>query len=314
VPLPCDAPAPGGQDALRRQAACPFQSFAHHRLRAVELEVAGRGLSAAERGNLVHWTLEGLWSVDTDEFPHLGSLEDLREAAAGGLLRPRVEVHAARAMARLNAADDSQWQRNYLTAERKRLVDLVLRWLKHEGRRESFRVLSAEKQEQVRVGPLTLNVRADRIDQVAGGTLLIDYKTGSASRPASWEGPRPEEPQLPLYAGFVAPDDLVGAVFGKVLPEKECFAGLVQDAGLNLMKDSKLNPLTPEIRQQWRIDLEALAASFAQGEAQVDPRDGQETCRYCPLTALCRVAETGARNLGEDAGDTAAEDTGVPAP
>ena len=38
--------------------------------------------------------------------------------------------------------------------------------------------------------------------------------------------------------------------------------------------------------RQWRANLEALAADFLAGKAEVDPRDGK--CGYCKLAALCR--------------------------
>ena len=43
--------------------------------------------------------------------------------------------------------------------------------------------------------------------------------------------------------------------------------------------------------RSWRTDLENLATGFAEGAAQVDPKDGLKTCRYCDLQPLCRVHE-----------------------
>ncbi len=46
------------------------------------------------------------------------------------------------------------------------------------------------------------NLRLDRIDRLNDGTfLVIDYKSGDVS-PKSWDLPRPDDVQLPLYAGF----------------------------------------------------------------------------------------------------------------
>jgi hypothetical protein len=46
------------------------------------------------------------------------------------------------------------------------------------------------------------SLRLDRIDRLNDGSLLvIDYKTGDVS-PKSWDLPRPDDVQLPLYAGF----------------------------------------------------------------------------------------------------------------
>ena len=45
--------------------------------------------------------------------------------------------------------------------------------------------LSEKEFKDVRVGPLRLSVRMDRVDVVEGGEVLIDYKTGNAS-PNDW--------------------------------------------------------------------------------------------------------------------------------
>ncbi len=55
-------------------------------------------------------------------------------------------------------------------------------WLELEMERSlPFEVSLSEKDfNDVRVGPLRLNVRMDRVDEVEGGEVLIDYKTGLA--------------------------------------------------------------------------------------------------------------------------------------
>jgi hypothetical protein len=42
---------------------------------------------------------------------------------------------------------------------------------------------------------------------------------------------------------------------------------------------------------QWKQDAEALGASFAAGDARVDPKYELKTCRRCDLQTLCRVHE-----------------------
>lgn len=47
----------------------------------------------------------------------------------------------------------------------------------------------------------------------------------------------------------------------------------------------------------WRETLCSLANDFLSGNAAVDPNGGTEkndsACRYCELTPLCRIMETG---------------------
>jgi hypothetical protein len=41
----------------------------------------------------------------------------------------------------------------------------------------------------------------------------------------------------------------------------------------------------------WKKDAEALGKAFAEGDAHVDPKDIDKTCRRCELHTLCRVYE-----------------------
>ena len=61
LPWPIEQDA-GGAEILRRQAACPFQSFATRRLGARPMDAADWGLEPRERGSVVHKILESLWA------------------------------------------------------------------------------------------------------------------------------------------------------------------------------------------------------------------------------------------------------------
>ena len=83
----------GGFGTLRMQAQCPFQAFAAMRLGARELDRADWGLDPAERGQLVHRALEGVWGELKDR-------DTLIQAKATGMLREVIEAHVNRALAR----------------------------------------------------------------------------------------------------------------------------------------------------------------------------------------------------------------------
>ena len=51
------------------------------------------------------------------------------------------------------------------------------------------------------------------------------------------------------------------------------------------------NPYDAEMRDEWSAALLNLAEDFLHGDAQVDPKDGRKTCRFCAMPGLCRVAE-----------------------
>ncbi|MGI8770307.1 MAG: PD-(D/E)XK nuclease family protein [Acidobacteriaceae bacterium] len=305
LPWPIERPA-GGQDVLARQAACPFQAFASKRLGARELSSAERGLSPAQRGNLLHDALESLWSNELPGHPPLRSGDDLIAAAMNGTLQPLIAEHVRVAMREISAFGVEAWQQAYLRAEESRLVALVTEWLALERGRMPFTVEACEERLDVTVGKLKLRVRADRVDQVAGGRLLLDYKTGLVT-PNKWEGERPQEPQLPLYAAYGGIDDLAGALLAQVRSGDTCFKGRVRDAELNLFPILKpgspllKEPYSDELRDAWRDTLETLAESFTRGEAQVDPKEYPKTCQYCAFPSLCRVAETAAALRLEEA-------------
>ena len=145
---------------------------------------------------------------------------------------------------------------------------------------------------------LALKLRLDRIDRLNDGSLLVvDYKSGDVS-PKSWNPPRPEDIQLPLYASFgLEGGALGGLVFAKVRRGEVAFDGRVGDAKATLRSDLKgtssliKRPFTLEMLLEWRDEIEQLAAAFVAGEATADPRDYPKTCEHCELPGLCRIRE-----------------------
>lgn len=290
----------GGADVLKRQAACPFQAFATTRLGARELNRSDWGLSAAERGKLLHRVMEELWSP---EHGRLHTLDDLQAAIAEGRLRSVVESAIGEVFAQyvrrnaLNVSDDA-WMRAYLANEQRRLIVRVEEWLELEAKRAPFAVEATEqKLNDVRVGDLKLNLRADRIDRTEDGKhLLLDYKSGVV-KTADWKTMRPNEPQLPLYAVFGNVDEVCGVLFARIRVGETGFSGVVSNVRAQLFPDvdakSALtkDPYTDAMRDEWTEALLNLAEDFLRGEAAVDPRDKRKTCEFCPLPGLCRIAE-----------------------
>lgn len=294
---------PGGSETLKMQAACPFQAFAAKRLRAEPLNRAERGLTAAERGSLLHKTLENIWSPEKGA---LHTLEDLKAAKSEGTLEAILKAAVESAFAGYDAVDES-WMRAYLDSEKARLCLRLGAWMEVEERRQPFEVIACEERlDDVDVGGLHLRLRVDRVDQLPNfDRLLLDYKT-SVVATGKWEGLRPDEPQVPLYAVFGGVDDLQGVLFAQIRAGATKFIGSVADAKAQL--DSSLtgssalvkNPYTETMRDEWRIALLNLADDFLLGKAVVDPKHGVDTCKVCSFAGLCRVAETRDGSEGED--------------
>jgi ATP-dependent helicase/DNAse subunit B len=254
------------------------------------------GLEARERGSIVHKILEELWA-------ELKTRDALLQARAEARLHAIVEQHVAATLQRYRGrALKHSWTQAYLDAEQKRIVSLIEEWLDYEAKRADFTVEAGEEKLAATVGDLKLQVRVDRIDAVAGGRVIIDYKTGMLNG-VSWDGPRPDEPQLPLYAGFGQIDHLKGVLLGRVREDKVKFIGRVEDARTVMPGDSKLTrpPYSADMLRGWQDVLGDLGQQFLRGEAQVDPKQYPKTCKFCDLPGLCRIAESDRADAGDEA-------------
>jgi probable DNA repair protein len=283
---PTAYPTRGGAALLKNQAACPFRAFARHRLGAAGIESPHAGLDARERGTLVHRTLAAAWKA-------LGTKRALT-ALNETELRALLASAAAGAIAGERHRRPDTLSGRFAAIEQARLVRLATAWLGCERSREDFGVLRVEDRRTVRIGPLALDLRLDRVDETADGTrIVIDYKTGKASI-ADIVEPRPDEPQLPLYVVGAEPG-AAAAAFAQVSADAMRFVGLAREEGLlpgvETAGEAGAAPSWDEQIAAWRATLEGLAREFASGHAPVAPKRRPDTCRECDLHPLCRVHE-----------------------
>jgi probable DNA repair protein len=277
----------GGTRVLADQAACPFRAFAHWRLRAEALAAPEPGPDAMVRGQLLHALMAGLW-------------RDLRSSAAlSGDVEPALDK-AAR-----NAVKEAGLEGAFAELEITRLRKLAGEWLAVERSRDPFEVVHTEQKRQLDIRGLTLSGRIDRMDRLLGGAqadahVLIDYKTGSRVTPNDWIGPRPDDPQLPLYA-VTAQEEVSAVAFARLRTGNMKFFGFSrhEDAipGVKAALD------WPALVADWKAELEKLAGEFAAGHAPVDPKRGLNTCRTCDLQTLCRVHERLSALTEDEEGD-----------
>lgn len=242
-----------GTQAIKWQAQCPFQAFARTQLRAEPLEQPEDGIDLRDRGTMLHRALERFWSECQDRATLLttdctGMLERAVDEAVDGLTGTMREL------------------------ERDRLLLLLREWLEVEARRDPFRVAGLETRLTPQFAGLRFETRADRIDRMAdGSTVIVDYKTGLVSK-KSWDGERPDEPQLPIYAVTAEPT-----------PAAVAFA--------QVRRGDCQWVAAPVPVDEWREVVENLAQELREGRAVVGPKDGGKPCEYCHLQTLCRVAE-----------------------
>jgi RecB family exonuclease len=256
---------------LADQAACPFRAFARWRLGTEELEEPGAGLDPRDRGKLLLSLMKEIW------------VRLKRSSALAGNLAPVVTQAAAAAVKEMGL------EGRFAELERERLAKLAREWLEVEQRRSPCEVVSTEEKRDLKVAGLQFQSRIDRMDKLeGGGHVLIDYKSGRMLSTRQWEGPRTDDPQLPLYA-VAAPEELAAVTFARLVPGEMRFLGFSKTP--DLVPGVTPAKSWPALLAAWKQDAEALGKSFAAGDAQVDPKDELKTCRRCDLQTLCRVYE-----------------------
>ena len=284
----------GGTMVFKDQAACPFRAFARHRLGAESLAAPLPGLDAMDRGTLLHAVLAAVWK----SLRNKARLDSITEEDIEKLL----DMCATEAVAKVR-----QWRHEALSGrfaelEKARLVGLARSWLLFEKQRADFDVVLVEQKRPMTFGGVTVNVTLDRMDALAtGGRAILDYKTGSASVSA-WLGPRPDEPQVPLYA-LGSGEDVAAAAFAMIKAGQAEFEGVARAndllPGVKTISEQRSAMAAQyeswdALLAGWRTELDQLGSGFASGDARVDPKRGDATCKYCDLHSLCRINERSA--------------------
>lgn len=274
--------ASGGTGILSDQSACPFRAFAHHRLKAKGLGNVDIGLDPATRGSLVHEVMHDVWK-------RLGSSEAIKEMASNKL-ESLINAMAAGAIRKHAKMKPETFSPEFRRLETRRLASLVSQWMVIEKARTEFTIVDLEKRHEANFYGLNLRMRIDRIDELPdGGQVLIDYKTGEVSV-NKWEGDRPEEPQLPLYA-VTLKDDIKAVAFAGLKKGRLGYAGIGETAELieGVKSAGESGEEWQTQLQEWEKILSDLAEEYVQGNASVTPTE--TACRYCDLHSLCRIHE-----------------------
>lgn len=281
----------GGTHVLKLQNLCPFKAFTEIRLKAAAWPEPYLGLSAAQRGVMVHELLAQFW----EKFETQERLLSLSSSDLNVFLQSLVTD----TLERWQATQPHRLTMTIAALESKRLMALLWNWIAHEKQRPPFVVLAVETHQLIVIRGLTLKICIDRIDalvhempalqvpQTPQKQLIIDYKTGRSVSTQTWLGEVLLEPQLPLYATTQAllPDAISFAI---VHPETVAFRGL---GSLSACNGIKTITQWAEQMAQWKMALEDTVTRFLAGEAAVRPYRSANPCKTCHVTALCRVFE-----------------------
>jgi probable DNA repair protein len=286
--VPADPPSgwptgktvPGGARVLAMQAVCPARAFVEFRLGGGPLEAPARPLDLATRGKVVHRLLERLYSLQECS-RGLGQIDT-------GVLRDLFAPLVSTVLDEFLPAGDP-FLASLRPLESERLWVLLLSLRDLEVARSGFQVVT-EVARQVRIGPLALSIRLDRLDRLEeGGELVIDYKTGRFA-PAGWKRARLQESQLPLYA---VTSRSRGVAVIQLRPPAAQLRGVGDDAlGIPGIKSVAAFFREEDLAWngtllRWQVQLENLAGEFATGDFRVDPADRQwATGQFAGLTRI----------------------------
>ncbi|MBP2229714.1 ATP-dependent helicase/nuclease subunit B [Azospirillum agricola] len=259
----------------------PYAVYARYVLRLSKLDPIAADPGAADRGQIIHATLDAF----VREFPGplppdaLPRLLALGRDAFGPLLRSHPDVWAF------------WWPR----------FERVAEWfvaLERE-RRPRLRTLATEVTGTLTLqgpgGPFTLTAKADRIDRGPDGLVVIDYKTGTP--PSTREIELGFAPQLPLEAAIAEAGGFNGIDAGAVA--ELSFWRLAGGDPAGEEKPVKGDPAT--LAAEARAGLEELIRQFD------DPSTPYRSCprpamapRYTDYAHLARIQEWSA---GGDGGE-----------
>lgn len=191
-PVPLGQKAPGGTGILAAQNACPLMAFMDYRLGArADLQTVEEGMQSTQLGSLIHKVLEDFWEVLKTQT----ALLNLTDAQ----LTSQLESLIAEQMLPLA----SHFEAQYLALESQRILKLLLNWCDLEKQRTSFKVVANELSTELELSGIRFKVKVDRVDNINGDWLILDYKTGKASV-NGLISERFDAPQLAIYLWTLA--------------------------------------------------------------------------------------------------------------
>ena len=293
----------GGARIIQDQSDCPFRAFVVHRLGINTLGDTQPGIEPTTKGSLVHLALEHIWK----QLKSQRALLALDDDAESTLINTAIK----HAWEQCRSTPHSEGIQSIERFEAKRMFQLLSQWLEQEKARPPFDVVETERRFQLILPEngersFELRLTADRIDRDGSGRkILLDYKTGAKQSMGKWLGERMEQPQLPLYAVAADLTTNDAVAFASVRSGSDMgFEGLsgedTEIPGIALCDGKWQRPADwQEVLEQWRNNLNTLAAEFVEGRSDVSPRNSK-ACTYCNFEALCRVEETGFAIEDED--------------
>ncbi len=266
----------GGASTVQRQVTDPFSAFARGRLGASELPLMQPGLSAMLGGSILHAAVYELLKTRPTS-------ADLHAWAADGSLAPRISAAVDAALGPHERQADGVLRR-LLALERRRLNGILLAFAEVERERAPFAIESVETRMHFNAHGVVLELRVDRIDRLADGSLLIiDYKSGAPKALLDRDG-QPKDLQLVVYAAALDRD--VGA-----LALANLASSGIRYRGIG--RPTEWGGLEAEDWERkldgWKARVDDALRRFAAGDVSVNVSLPSDATR--PLSLMSRVEE-----------------------
>jgi len=265
----------GGAYTVQRQTTEPFAAFAYGRLGLRDLRRFEEGLSPSLRGSLLHETLYQLLRQKPSQTDIVAwSERDIAKRIDAAITAGFAESlrHADAILRRLFAL------------ERKRLRGVISQFLAIEKARPEFDIEHVEERIEFEFAGVQLTLRADRIDRLSDGTLLIiDYKTGRLKNLLGRDG-NPVDLQVVVYAAAL--EEEVGAL---ALLNIGSRAILYKGAGGSVAWNNVVQSDWQDMLRNWKQLVYSAMEQIAAGDVRVNLQLKTEKSR--PLNVLSRAEE-----------------------
>ena len=265
----------GGAYTIDQQAREPLAAFVRGRLGVQYPARVSVGLSARQRGIIVHDALRNLFTRRPSRSDIAAWSDEERSALIGSAIDGALAGLFSNAGATL---------RQMLLIERRRLRELLQNFVSLERERSEFSIHEVETDIEYRRGDVHLKLRADRIDQMPDKQfVVIDYKTGAEKSFMNRDN-EPSDLQLVVYA-----DALAGNVGGLSLINID--SRLISYKGEGASIEWARGDAEDWIERlaAWRKSVQDTVDDFASGDVRVDVLAPQSQTRF--LQILGRVEE-----------------------
>ena len=265
----------GGAYTVKRQTVEPFAAFVYGRLGVRRANAIETGIAPGVRGEIIHSALRTL-------FAGRPSQADVRNWDSANLEQRLGSAIDSALADHLRHANTTHTR--LLGLERTRLFRLLRSFISAEIERPGYVVVDVEKSIDSAAYGVRLELRIDRIDRLADGSLLvIDYKTGRPKNLLNRDGD-PLDLQLVVYA-----DVLQETVGGLVLINIDSRSISYKGTGGSVEWDVARQDAWPERLDAWRDEVHRALREIAAGDVRINLLLTADEGR--PLGILSRLEE-----------------------